>query len=84
MKPIREWLQQGEKLNEETESHAVLVNVEVPAQPGWRDLTQHLFIHLWLQKRVHFRSKDQAPEQGSQIFYVKNQIVHILEIAGHI
>lgn len=46
MKPIREWLQQGEKLNEETEGHAVLVNVEVPAQPGWRDLTQHLSIHL--------------------------------------
>ena len=50
MKPLREWLQQGKNWMKKTKGHVVQGDVEVPAQPGWRDLSQHLFINLWLQK----------------------------------
>ena len=41
---------QGKNWIKKTKGHVVQADIEVPAQPRWTDLTQYLFINLWLHK----------------------------------
>lgn len=74
------WGKKGERGTQRSHNTG---DADVPAQPEQREASLSRLL-IYGSKKCHIRSKDQAPEQRSQIFSVKIQTENILRIAGRI